>query len=61
MNTPFKTAAMMALKDISEYLKPLLKEQHHEENYIITSTYIHTKETRKLNRELGMGGINKKK
>lgn len=66
MNTQkIKTVSAMAIKDINEYLRPLLKEQQkeqrNEDNYIFTSQYLQTKETRKLNRELGIGGINKKK
>lgn len=66
MNTQkIKTVSAMAIKDINEYLRPLLKEQQKEQrdedNYIFTSQYLQTKETRRLNRDLGISGINKKK
>lgn len=59
-----KTVEIMAVKDINDYHKPILKEQqekYHGDNYIITSQYLQTKETRRLNRELGISNINKKR
>ena len=58
------SACSMAIRDITEHFKPLVKAQFKREgkmfdNYFVTTKDLLTKETTRLNKELGIAGINK--
>ena len=53
-----KTVSQIAFKDISKYLKKKYGKKCRSGN-IITPNQLETKENRRLNRELGLSGINK--
>jgi len=59
------SAAQLALKDISKYLKIEFPEHYtlhpKDDRYLVTATQLNTKATRKLNKELGLTHINKRK
>lgn len=56
-----------AWKDISEYTSQMREKQYESaekgfktDNYVVSNTYLFTKESRMLNNELGLHSINKK-
>ena len=59
MKTKYKTVSEIAFKDISKYLDEHYNRKISSEQYLITPQHLQTKETRKLNRELGIHKINK--
>lgn len=55
------TASYIALRDIANYLSENnLYKMFGEEIWTVTPTHLNTKETRKLNRLLGLRNINNK-
>jgi len=60
MSFKYKSVAQIALKDIAEHQRELLKEKHSflKKEYLITSKQLLTKETRRLNRKLRLHSIN---
>jgi len=56
-NYRIKTAANMAFTDITEYHKQ--KDNRDKGEFFVTSTFLNSKETRKLNRLLGLHKVNK--
>jgi hypothetical protein len=58
-----KAASIAAINDITDYLRPFMREQFKREgrvdNYLVSACYLRSKETTRLNKELGIAGINK--
>ena len=52
-----RTAARIAFKDISSELGTNLHAGH-EDNFLVTPSFLDTKETRRLNKLLGVNSLN---
>ena len=57
---------LYALKDISDYVKEEVLPNYHPkyepwvgESWVVSAKHLQTKDTRNLNKELGISGINK--